>query len=100
MILTEYCNLYITNSFHLSFSSAFLRISFYITKKPESKFNFPVSIYTLLYILLLQIDDGRQMVTVTVQPYTSAMRTQRRTFIFAVLLNQIFTDKDLVMIVF
>ena len=39
------------------------------------------------------------MVAVTVQPYTPAMGTQRRTFVLAVLLNQIVADKDLAMVV-
>ena len=39
------------------------------------------------------------MVAVTVQPYTPAMGAQRRTFVLAVLLNQIVADKDLAMVV-
>ena len=47
-------------------------------------------LFTHYYVILIfQIDDGRQMVTVTVQPSPASMRTQGGTFVFAILLNQI-----------
>ena len=39
------------------------------------------------------------MVAVAIQPNTSAMRAQGRTFILAILLKKVFTDKDFIMIV-
>ena len=39
------------------------------------------------------------MVAVAIQPNTSAMRTQRRAFVLAILLKKVFTDKDFIMIV-
>ena len=39
------------------------------------------------------------MVAVAIQPNTSAMRAQGRTFVLAILLKKILTDKDFIMIV-
>ena len=50
-------------------------------------------LFTHYYVILIfQIDDGRQMVTVTVQPSPAPMRTQGGTFVFAILLIAIAFD--------
>ena len=51
------------------------------TKKPENLFALR-HLFTHYYVILIfQIDDGRQMVTVTVQPSPASMRTQGGTFV-------------------
>ena len=57
-------------------------------------------LFTHYYVILIfQIDDGRQMVTVTVQPSPAPMRTQGGTFVFAILLNQIIADENFIVII-
>ena len=57
-------------------------------------------LFTHYYVILIfQIDDGRQMVTVTVQPSPASMRTQGGTFVFAILLNQIIADENFIVII-
>ena len=50
-------------------------------------------------ILIFQIDEGRQMVTVTVQPRPAPRRTQGGTFVFASLRNQIIADENFIGII-
>ena len=57
-------------------------------------------LFTHYYVISnFQIDDGRQMVTVTVQPSPAPMRTQGGTFVFAILLNQIIADENFIVII-
>ena len=68
--LTDYCNLYITNSLHLSLPAILLPSILLSTKKPENMFALR-HLFTHYYVILIfQIDDGRQMVTVTAVSYT------------------------------
>ena len=57
-------------------------------------------LFTHYYVILIfQIDDGRQMVTVAVQPSPASMRTQGGTFVFAILLNQIIADENFIVVI-